>query len=612
MALPINELEVRTIKGSAVHSKRMQRRFSMEGRLASLDEVPDFHDPFSDLNLFLFKHLKRALPNLGFPKRWTIKLQEGLIQAIAPEFQKRFPLYRLGVSALKKAFEKLLSYLEVVQGEKGAFTQDGKLSVNFLIKENFKQLSAYAPPSFLHPTHYAHQLALRISECLAVLEGKAPKIEPLAQLIWSVQRHLVKGLTPETTRTHLDAHDEVDQILVKAILEITSKDPTITEQDLELALKESLLVKSELPPFPTFEQMEASIAALLAERHYPNSPLHSLVTQAQKENMCAFFKRHLLAAKKSVESKEYTSIVRRLLALYTLASNLPKDIGDKEVLLAIKAITPFPSPKRPPLSQALYAFLAAELVIRQSDPSSASIHEELLAAYKEATGLPPIEDQNLLEMLIWKQIASIEHVLQTLPYIVGQRIEEESAGILLDHPNQKFSTLVFKTSALFKKIKLLATLPKEQLATKIRSWCAQSDMLLKWITLDTNTPLMHLVQKACSEKGAPPPPNALCSEVMCAYLNKYPQMGPFAHHLQRRIQTLYKYLFFKELGGPDATSLERFVSWHSLLLQERGSLAVDQGQELADIVSSRVTLVPSSLFERKVEEESAERKERQA
>ena len=109
-----------------VQSKRLQRKLSQTPEHASIDDTPDFHDPFSDLSLFLSKHIKRALPELGQSPKWTLKTQEKLIQTIAPTFQKSFPQYRLGVAALKKVFEKLLSIKEIFKQEKEAFSQDGK------------------------------------------------------------------------------------------------------------------------------------------------------------------------------------------------------------------------------------------------------------------------------------------------------------------------------------------------------------------------------------------------------------------------------------------------------------------------------------------------------
>ena len=71
-----------------------------------IDESPDLHDPYSELNLFLTRKIKEEFKTAGTTKKWSIYVQEKLIEKITPEFKKKFPHYRLGVSALKKVWEK--------------------------------------------------------------------------------------------------------------------------------------------------------------------------------------------------------------------------------------------------------------------------------------------------------------------------------------------------------------------------------------------------------------------------------------------------------------------------------------------------------------------------
>jgi len=107
--------------------------------LSSVDDSPDFHDPFSDLNLFLSQKIMQEMRESGFAKKWCVKIQEELIEKITPEFQKKFPQYRLGISALRKTWEKIAYYSQQIRHQKEAITQDGKLNIHFFIKENLKQ-----------------------------------------------------------------------------------------------------------------------------------------------------------------------------------------------------------------------------------------------------------------------------------------------------------------------------------------------------------------------------------------------------------------------------------------------------------------------------------------
>lgn len=578
-------------------SRRKRRSQVFEERLSTVDEVPDFHDPFSDLNLFLFKHLKRALPNLGFPKRWSLKLQDSLIKAISPEFRKNFPLYRLGVTALKKAFEKLLSFSEVVEHEREAFSQDGKLRISFLIKENLKQFEHFKTPSYLKPYHLAHKLAMKIGECLAVVDGRRPKIDILAKTVWSILRHLLKEIKPEETRSPYDNYDKVDQLIVKIILEQTTKTPSISEHDLQLEVKETLHSLSDLPVFSSNDQMQATISALIAHTLYDNSPL----SPQDRLNASTFIKKQIKACRRASPSTQRAEIVMRTAALYSLASTLPKDLSDELVLAGAKTLYPTPNKNRPPLGRSVYAFLASQLVLMGSDIEG-DVLERLVAAYKEATHLPPITSQDTLDILIWKELSERENLLSSLSYAVGRRIEEEIAGQMIDNPNHSFAHLVSHTLNFFRQIKELSSAHSgTKTEEKIRLWTLQSDMLQRWIHLDEKTPLLLLIKKAWNiqeKKGMPVTHDKFIHAVTKAYLRRYPDMALYASHLKRRATTLYKYCFFNCFGDREESSLDRLIAWHTLALQESSpNLTREELQhKLQEIITKRVPLIPSSLI----------------
>src|SRR5580692_9998575 len=95
--------------------------------LSSVDELADFYDPYSDLHLFLVQKITQEMQHCGNAKKWSLKIQEDLLRKISPDFQKKFPKYRLGVAALKKTWEKIAYYSHQIQQQKEAITQDGRL-----------------------------------------------------------------------------------------------------------------------------------------------------------------------------------------------------------------------------------------------------------------------------------------------------------------------------------------------------------------------------------------------------------------------------------------------------------------------------------------------------
>jgi len=117
----------------------------------SVDDTPDFHDPYSELSLFLSQKIKSEMHAQGWIKKWTTKIQEALLDKVAPEFQKKFPQYRLGVAALRKTWEKIAYYTNQLEHQKEAIGQDGQLNITYLIRENLRQYPQLATISGFHP-----------------------------------------------------------------------------------------------------------------------------------------------------------------------------------------------------------------------------------------------------------------------------------------------------------------------------------------------------------------------------------------------------------------------------------------------------------------------------
>jgi hypothetical protein len=231
---------------------------------SSVFESPEFHDPYSELNLFLSQMVKQEMRHCSNSKKWSVKLQDQLTSKIAPEFEKRFPRYRLEVSALKKTWEKVFYYSTQIQDQKEALTQEGKLNIPFLIKENLRHLGHTKSICQLHPYHYAHQLALKMSQCIAVVDGTRPRVDELAQTIWSIHRHLIPQLEP--LKSPYDHYDKVDQWLVKKILMLTAKQPQIGQVELSTRLEEQIEKTREFFSTFTNEQIKKLTLAFCFEK----------------------------------------------------------------------------------------------------------------------------------------------------------------------------------------------------------------------------------------------------------------------------------------------------------------------------------------------------------
>ncbi len=253
-------------KEKRVSSSSLRRLVIGNHFVDPVDEAPEFHNPYSELNLFLSQKIKNEMRHCSNSKKWSVKLQEELLHKIAPEFEQRFPRYRLGLSALKKTWEKVSYYSAQIQGQEEALTQDGKLNIPFLIKENLRRFSKAKNTCQLHPYHYAHQLALKMSECIAIVDGAHPKVDQLTQAIWSIHRHLIPQLHPEDLKTPYDEYDKIDKLIVRKVLETTARQPRISQIDLSFCLKQFFKRIKEIIRKFSIREIQQLIPSMLSEK----------------------------------------------------------------------------------------------------------------------------------------------------------------------------------------------------------------------------------------------------------------------------------------------------------------------------------------------------------
>jgi hypothetical protein len=583
---------------SSYSLNRKKNAESSQDFLYSVDESPEFHDPYSDLSLFLSNMIKKEMKNIDPSLRWTLKIQEELILKITPEFQKRFPQYRLGVTAVKKIWNKILFYTQQVQGKKEAIDSNGKLNINFFIKENLRQYFQQKAVSFLSPYQCAYQIASKMSECIATLEGTKPKLDLLTQTIWSLQKHLLNASPLKQSKTPYDEFDKIDKLIVKTILEITAKNPHIGLDELEYKTKETLQALHDLPDFSSTDKVTCNVSAILSEKLYSTSSFHFRFFAGQKEAIYNFIKKHSSLYKNSIAMPALPDLVRRIMALYTLATQMPKDVSESTFFQAVEAVQDN-SKKRPELSQSVFAFISAELLFLKTNLQTASLKEtqtSIFESYQKVLELPSLQDldKEQLEVITWKLLSETEGFLEKLPYRIGQKMEEEIAGILIDTPSKTFSSIVHETVQFFKQVKSLTETKKWINANKkIHLWCIQNDMLCRSIKLNTETPLGKIIQKKFEEKlSLPTCHNSLISEVCQDFLKKYPSATIYLAQLSSKAWTLYKYMWFTKFSNESESSLDRFLKWHIPFLNKKGRTEEGLLKQLEELCKKSLPLIP--------------------
>lgn len=571
---------------------------SREPSSGSLDDLFEFHDPFSELNMFLAQKIKQEMKHFSNCQKWSIKLQEELVARITPEFQEKFPRYRLGITALKKTWEKLNYYIQQIQHvHQEALNQDGKLNLGYLIKENLKTAKHFKQVCQTHPYQFAHQIALKMGECIATVDGTRPPLDQLTRLIWSVHRHLIPELPTESRKSLYDECDQLDKIIVKAIIDISEKEPEIDHKELKEQIKESLECFQDLSAAIPTEKLTLGIAMLLSEKLSSFSGDFFKFNSEEKKALNQFISKEIKLCFRSSPKMEYVELVRRIISLLTLAYQLPKELTPLQLHQVVDSMYPNLAQEKPAVPQSVFAFFSAQIVMMQHDHicySKEHMKSVISDLYQYVKMLPDLKEQPLigLEMLIWKMLGEKEAILEHLPYRLGQKIEQEIFSALIEEPVSHFSTIILKVQQFFLKTKDLKLHTKWQdIEYKMQGWSAQSDMLFSWVKVNTDSSLFKCILKdkdALKTLTFPEYVNSIAQK----YLQAYPLLAAYAPQLNRRIWTLLRAAWYTALNEKNESAFDRFIKWQAKSLSFSKQDPQYMLKQIEEICRKKIPLVP--------------------
>lgn len=544
--------------------------------LHPIDEAEDFYDPFSDLSLFLSKKIKSEIETSGDSKNWSGKIEANLLAKILPEFKEKFPKYRLGTSALKKMWDKVSYYYEKIQGQKGAVQENGSLNIKLMIRENLKTQTA---PYHLPPYTIAEHIGVKLSECIATFEGKRPKVNHLTKIVWAVQKHLLKGLSAFETKSPYDEYDKIDKLIVKAQLEISSSGENLEPSLLKRKVLKALDAYSAIKTLAKENQLTSTLSMILAEKLYYSSLIACHFSLKEKKTIESFIHHQIELGKfnqELISDEHRLELIQRILALYAVATGLPKGIEEKDLRAMIHYVQKLNQKEKgklpPEFDQALFVFINGELhLMNEGETVSKASEDKIVAAYKEAMDLPSLSDGQFeqFELLVWKKIEEEGNLLSYVPADLLALLEQELANTLIDNPKQSFRMIISTTLQFFKKINTL-TFDKEVVQEKVDTWVAQGDMLIRSVHFDPRTPLLTLLEKEwkglnLSEKEV----NhfSFMNHTMEQISKEYPLLFSFEEQLERRLWILYKYLWYNLLTDGNQSTYDRFILWYKTLLR---------------------------------------------
>lgn len=562
--------------------------------LFPLNESEEFHDPFSEINLFLSKRIKREILREKSPRKWSRKTQSMLLKEILPDFSRQFPGYRLGSMALQKTWNKVLYYLQTIQQKKGALKPNGKLNTDYLIVENLKNLENTT--SDFHPFNTAHSLAVKISECIAAIDGERPQVEGLTKKIWSVQKHMIPH-GEKVPKAPFDSIDALDKLIVRFQLEELTKNPALEKEDLLQKVKKQALNIKGLERIRNLDEIKPGLMTLLAEKLYNTLDIHTKVSKEELTQIETFIRSQLIKTKlPQALDREKTNMIlaTRIFFLYKLASQTSLDEAEESLQAAIQYVYSLSTDSiqlnTPVLRQEVYDFIDQEIShlkeARTKDPLKVLLNT-LVDIFSAAEKLPKLSPDLFaeLEIVIWKVISEQSECLEKLPGYLRRVIFEELASVHIDNTGLSFTKIVNSTLASFKKIR---DIDFSDLDQKLEIWTEQNDMIASLLFFDKETPLLKLIEK----EGCDTPEDI--AHIAKLHIEKHRELSGWEEHLIIRTSILFKYYWYTKLKKEDETNYDRyFLYQYKIIAKNQESqfpeLLLD---EIELLLSKRIPLFP--------------------
>lgn len=551
-----------------IRTSSKRNNFNAQTHLFPIDETEEFYDPFSDLNLFLAKKIKKELIK-NSPQEWSRKIQQDVLQNILPEFRQQFPQYRLGVTALKKTWEKVLHYLRVLQTEQH-FRTEGRLDVDQMIKENLRPFFLKTTTDEFHPYNTTHQIALKISECIATVDGEKCEIDKLAKRIWLMQRHLLIKEELQA-KTPFEQLDTLDQFIIRFQTEEIVHNPTIDAKTLQQILIKRIEQLKQIDRIHNVEELRPSLSALLAEKLYPTLSLHNTLSKRE----CVAIQQHIQyhfdqAKQRNLLQKEldYEQLKNRILFSYQLSSRMNKHTMQEQLSIALNYVhsiaTNTFNPQSPTLQPFAYNFLEKELQLVQehnnTDPVS-YILQFFTDIYNNAQELPslPSGSQQELEIFTWKVLQDRQKLTAKMPHYLHNILTQELGQMHMDRVDESFTRIIDITIDYCKKVR---SIDIRHLTEKASLWAAQNDLLYAWIKFDNNNILLKCAQQL-EEQQKVSLQSPEFAEILYQQITRTtPELSGWDTLLKDRCLVLQKYLYYHQTTVKEHTPYDRFLEWH--------------------------------------------------
>lgn len=584
-----------------IYSKGDEKALMQHGYLYPVEEINDFHDPFSELSLFLAKRLKKEIVKNSHPKKWSQNIQKTLLAEVLPEFREHFPQYRLGISALKKTWEKIHYYVKYLE-KHYAYSQNGKLDISYLIRENLSIFFEKELPPSHASFHFAHHITGKISECIAAIDGESIEKSKLTKIIWAMQKQLIPSF--DKASSPYESIDTLDKLLIRFQLEIIAQNPLLSQQNLQERLMQKTKSLLSINRIRNFCELTPQISSIIADKMYPSSPLHSFYPKESLKLIEDFIvEEHgkMIKEEKKITSATRLSFTSRLLFTFRMKESLSREEAISGLKSAIEYIYSIRSSDfnlgKPVIRKEIFHFINQEILLAEKKGIKNVknyLINSLVSLFDRMQSLPSfmVDKIHMLEIVIWKNIKDELHDTWKIPAHLVQTIEDEIASLYLDHADLPFVEIV---ELSIKHLKRISELSTEDLNDRTHYWSIQNLTLASHLKLSSDHPIFKLLKeeiKTLSHQNLSH--EEVISHITAKFVKKHPGLIPWKKSINKRVSLYYLYYFFSYSKGKNETPFDRFQKYHLYNLSHNKQTVFKEFYmaELSSITRSLIPYIP--------------------
>ena len=584
-----------------IYSKGDEQALYKHGYLYPVEEVNDFHDPFSELSLFLAKRLKKRILKYNHQKKWSKNIQKTLLEEVLPEFREHFPHYRLGISALKKTWEKIHYYVRHLE-KHYAYHQNGKLDISYLIKEN---LSVFFEKN-LHQSHssfhFAHHITGKISECIAAVDGESIEKSKLTKVIWAMQKQLLPSL--QKCNSPYESIDTLDKLIIRLQLEIIIDHPLLSQNELQDKLTQKVNGLLSIKRIKSFRELTPQISGLIATKMYHSSPLHSIYPKdslKKIENLIKEEYKYNLNSEKKHTASTHLSFSKRFLFVLRLKQSLDREAALEGLKSAIEYIYSLRATNfninKSVIRKEIFHFLNQEIILYEKKGVKnikQYILDNILNLFDKMQALPtfPLEKMEMLEIVIWKNLNTHLKLSWKIPIHLINTIEDEISSLFLNHIEMPFPEIIELSIRHLKRITSLST---QNLTQRAHYWSIQNLTLASHLNFSKEHPIFKTILKEMDSLKLNPLSHEDTIKKICTrFLKTHPGLFQWENAIKKRVSLYYLHYYFSYKKEKNETPFDRFQKWHLHTLMYGRQSVFEQLyiSELSSITKSLLPYIP--------------------